>query len=87
MQIDVPIDQEYLITGGALPGIYKMDQMHFHWASEHTIDSKRYFNRPILIRSSEESEKNRKLIGDLKKNFFVVFFAQIWLRIAYCIPQ
>lgn len=41
VQIDIPADQEYLITGGALPGIYKMDQMHFHWASEHTIDNKR----------------------------------------------
>lgn len=44
VQIDVPNDQEYLITGGGLPGIYKMDQMHFHWSSEHTLDSKRYFN-------------------------------------------
>lgn len=41
VQIDIPIDQEYLIAGGGLPGIYKMDQMHFHWASEHTIDTKR----------------------------------------------
>jgi len=42
LQIDVPADQEYLITGGALPGIYRMDQMHFHWASEHTLDGKRF---------------------------------------------
>lgn len=41
VQIDIPSDQVYLITGGGLPGIYKMDQMHFHWASEHTIDSTR----------------------------------------------
>lgn len=44
VQIDVPKEQQsdYLLTGGGLPGIYQMDQMHFHWASEHTIDSKRY---------------------------------------------
>ncbi|XP_031619739.1 carbonic anhydrase-like [Contarinia nasturtii] len=42
LQIDIPNDQEYLITGGGLPGIYKMDQMHFHWSSEHTLDSKRF---------------------------------------------
>lgn len=41
VQIDIPKDQEYLLTGGGLPGIYRMDQMHFHWASEHTIDNKR----------------------------------------------
>lgn len=34
------------MTGGGLPGIYRMDQMHFHWASEHTIDSKRYTSLP-----------------------------------------
>lgn len=42
VQIDIPKDQQYLLTEGGLPGIYQMDQMHFHWASEHTIDSKRY---------------------------------------------
>lgn len=41
VQIDIPQDQEYTITGGGLPDNYKMDQMHFHWASEHTIDNKR----------------------------------------------
>ena len=28
--------------GGGLPGNYIFDQMHFHWASEHTINSGRY---------------------------------------------
>lgn len=41
VQIDIPAEQEYLMTGGGLNGVYRMDQMHFHWASEHTIDSKR----------------------------------------------
>lgn len=41
VQIDIPKEQKYLLTGGGLPGIYQMDQMHFHWASEHTINSKR----------------------------------------------
>ncbi|CAO1439519.1 unnamed protein product [Diamesa hyperborea] len=30
------------VLGGGLPGNYIFDQMHFHWASEHTINSGRY---------------------------------------------
>ena len=30
------------MLGGGLPGNYIFDQMHFHWASEHTINSGRY---------------------------------------------
>ena len=29
------------IKDGGLPGVYIFDQMHFHWASEHTIDGNR----------------------------------------------
>lgn len=42
VQIDLTDSQECLMTGGGLPGIYVMDQMHFHWASEHTINRERY---------------------------------------------
>ncbi|XP_055324799.1 carbonic anhydrase 1 [Sitodiplosis mosellana] len=57
LQIDIPNNQEYLITGGGLPGIYKMDQMHFHWASEHTLDSKR-FGLELHIVSHNQRYKN-----------------------------
>ncbi|XP_050099426.1 carbonic anhydrase 1 [Anopheles aquasalis] len=30
------------IQGGGLPGRYVLDQLHFHWGSEHTIDGVRY---------------------------------------------
>ncbi|XP_037028764.1 putative carbonic anhydrase 3 [Bradysia coprophila] len=42
LQIDVTDGQEYLMTGGGLPGTFVMDQMHFHWASEHTLNNERY---------------------------------------------
>lgn len=42
VQIDLTDSQECFMTGGGLPGIYVMDQMHFHWASEHTINGERY---------------------------------------------
>lgn len=41
VQIDISGGQEYLMTGGGLPGTFVMDQMHFHWASEHTLNSER----------------------------------------------
>lgn len=41
VQIYFPESQECFMTGGGLPGIYVMDQMHFHWASEHTINGER----------------------------------------------
>jgi len=36
------------VTGGELPGTYKLVQIHFHWGSddskgsEHTVDGKAY---------------------------------------------
>lgn len=30
------------VSGGGLNNAYIFDQMHFHWSSEHTIDSRRY---------------------------------------------
>ncbi|KAJ6638389.1 Carbonic anhydrase 2 [Pseudolycoriella hygida] len=42
LQIDITDGQEYLMTGGGLKGTYMMDQMHFHWASEHTLNNERY---------------------------------------------
>jgi carbonic anhydrase len=29
------------VSGGGLPGTYIFDQMHFHWASEHTLNGGR----------------------------------------------
>lgn len=41
VQIDVSEGQVYVMSGGGLPGTFIMDQMHFHWASEHTINAER----------------------------------------------
>ncbi|XP_049300265.1 carbonic anhydrase isoform X2 [Anopheles funestus] len=35
-------DPAVTIQGGGLGGRFVLDQMHFHWGSEHTIDSTRY---------------------------------------------
>uniref|UniRef100_A0A182MTP2 Carbonic anhydrase n=1 Tax=Anopheles culicifacies TaxID=139723 RepID=A0A182MTP2_9DIPT len=35
-------DPAVTIQGGGLGGRFVLDQMHFHWGSEHTIDSARY---------------------------------------------
>lgn len=42
IQLDVPEGQDYIMTGGGLPGTFLLDQMHFHWGSEHTINGDRY---------------------------------------------
>lgn len=56
VQIDISPEQEYVLTGGGLPGAYVMDQMHFHWGSEHLINGQRYFKRSII-----ETDKNLHL--------------------------
>lgn len=35
-------DSSVSLYGGGLPGRFVLDQMHFHWGSEHTINSVRY---------------------------------------------
>lgn len=34
--------ESVVLSGGGLSGSYFFDQIHFHWASEHTIDETRY---------------------------------------------
>lgn len=41
IQID-NTDTSVNLYGGGLPGKFILDQMHFHWGSEHTIDGVRY---------------------------------------------
>lgn len=42
VQIDVGAPSNVVMEGGGLPQKYVLDQMHFHWGSEHTIDGRRY---------------------------------------------
>uniref|UniRef100_A0A1Q3FHQ9 Carbonic anhydrase n=2 Tax=Culex tarsalis TaxID=7177 RepID=A0A1Q3FHQ9_CULTA len=35
-------DPSVTLYGGGLPGKYVLDQMHFHWGSEHTVNGVRY---------------------------------------------
>lgn len=41
VQID-NADPSVTLYGGGLPGKFILDQMHFHWGSEHTINNVRY---------------------------------------------
>jgi carbonic anhydrase len=29
------------LSGGSLPSVYILEQMHFHWGAEHTVDGQR----------------------------------------------
>lgn len=29
------------LSGGSLPSVYVLEQMHFHWSAEHTVDGVR----------------------------------------------
>ncbi|KAK9872126.1 hypothetical protein WA026_016178 [Henosepilachna vigintioctopunctata] len=35
------LSNDISVSGGKLPGIYKVVQFHFHWGSEHTINGQR----------------------------------------------
>lgn len=60
------------MTGGGLPGIYVMDQMHFHWASEHTINEERY-----------KTIKYIRIYG-ISVVVIVIYIFQVWLGVAHC---
>ncbi|ETN63333.1 carbonic anhydrase [Anopheles darlingi] len=45
-------DTSVTIQGGGLPGRYVLDQLHFHWGSEHTIDGVRYALELHLVHHS-----------------------------------
>uniref|UniRef100_A0A1L8DFC8 Carbonic anhydrase n=1 Tax=Nyssomyia neivai TaxID=330878 RepID=A0A1L8DFC8_9DIPT len=42
IQINVGSPPNVALSGGGLPSEYVMEQMHFHWGSEHTINGRRY---------------------------------------------
>lgn len=42
VQINVGAPENVVMRGGGLPQKYVLDQMHFHWGSEHTINGRRY---------------------------------------------
>lgn len=42
VQINVGAPDNVVMEGGGLPHKYVLDQMHFHWGSEHTINGRRY---------------------------------------------
>jgi len=52
------------VSGGGLPGTYKLVQFHFHWGktdsvgSEHYVDSKKY---PLEVISTTVSLINRRV--------------------------
>jgi carbonic anhydrase len=32
---------ETVMAAGGLPAVYRLEQIHFHWQSEHTLEGKR----------------------------------------------
>ena len=32
---------EIVMAAGGLPAVYRLEQIHFHWESEHTFEGKR----------------------------------------------
>lgn len=77
LQIDVLDGQEYILSGGGLPGAYVMDQMHFHWSSEHTINGHRnglelhIVSHNKLYQNFSTAVKNKKGIAVLGIFFHV----------------
>lgn len=49
--------------GGGLGGRYRFDQMHFHWSSEHTINSDHYAVELHIVHHEEHFD----VIGDAAK--------------------
>jgi carbonic anhydrase len=41
----------HILFGGGLPGTFLLDQMHFHWGSEHTLNGRRYGLELHLVRA------------------------------------
>lgn len=63
IQINAHPEQDMWIMGGGLPGRYRFDQMHFHWSSEHTIDSDHYAVELHIV----HHEEHYNTLGDAAK--------------------
>lgn len=54
IQIDVSPQQKYRLSGGGLQSVYSLEQMHWHWWSEHTVDGRRY---PLELHIVHKNER------------------------------
>ncbi|XP_045479888.1 putative carbonic anhydrase 5 isoform X2 [Harmonia axyridis] len=63
--VELASRQPLAITGGGLPGQYKLVQFHFHWGAEHTVEGKRkaleshFVAHNTRYRSAVEAQKYR----------------------------
>ncbi|KAJ9596926.1 hypothetical protein L9F63_012051 [Diploptera punctata] len=71
--VKLTLDQpcEIVMAAGGLPGVYQLDQIHFHWKSEHTFRGKRWslemhiVHHNIKYPSLTEAGKHRQGIAVL----------------------
>ncbi|CAH1372915.1 unnamed protein product [Tenebrio molitor] len=42
MEIRLHVQNQPTVRGGGLPHIFVLDNLHFHWKSEHTVEGKRF---------------------------------------------
>ncbi|KAK9872128.1 hypothetical protein WA026_016180 [Henosepilachna vigintioctopunctata] len=42
IQAELPCTTQVTVSGGYLPGTFKLFQFHFHWGAEHTINEQRF---------------------------------------------
>ncbi|XP_063229520.1 carbonic anhydrase-like [Bacillus rossius redtenbacheri] len=42
VRLDVEQPCSMLLAAGGLPGLFRLEQIHFHWPSEHTLDGNRW---------------------------------------------
>ncbi|NXG85681.1 CAH1 anhydrase, partial [Stercorarius parasiticus] len=69
-------DNQSVLTGGPLPGTYRLRQFHFHWGqtddqgSEHAVDGKKYASE---VESMKEKLKIFLFLILLEKTYCYVF--------------
>jgi carbonic anhydrase len=68
----------HILFGGGLPGTFLLDQMHFHWGSEHTINGRRYGlelhlvhhdNRYPSLKEAAGAKRGLAVLGVLSVHF------------------
>ncbi|GAB0097666.1 Carbonic anhydrase [Sergentomyia squamirostris] len=64
IQINVGSPPNVVLSGGGLPSEYVMEQMHFHWGSEHTINGRRYALELHLVHFDSKYPTIQEAVGN-----------------------
>ncbi|KYB29101.1 putative carbonic anhydrase 3 [Tribolium castaneum] len=75
VEIRLHVQNQPTVRGGGLPDIYRLDHLHFHWESEHTMDDRRF---PLELHLVHYANKYANLSQALQYSGGVAVFSVLF---------